>query len=84
MRYAWIDGHRQEFALADLCSALEISVSGYRSLKQGGTPDRLRLTDAQMVALIRAIHAELKGAYGSPRRVRELRAWSFPANKDWG
>lgn len=70
--------------MADLCSALEISVSGYRSLKQGGTPDRLRLTDAQMVALIRAIHAELKGAYGSPRRVRELRAWSFPANKDWG
>jgi len=34
-----------------------------------------------MVALIRAIHAELKGAYGSPRMVRELRARGLPASK---
>jgi hypothetical protein len=26
-----------------------------------------------MLALIRAIHAEFKGSYGSPRMVRELR-----------
>ena len=82
MKYAWIDAHRQEFALADLCAALETSVSGYRAWKRGGTPDRQRLTDSQMVALIRAIHAELKGAYGSPRMVRELRARGFPASKE--
>jgi transposase InsO family protein len=40
-----------------------------------------RLTDAQMLALIRAIHAELKGAYGSPRITEELRARGFPAGK---
>jgi len=34
-----------------------------------------------MLALIRAIHAELKGAYGSPRMVRELRARGFSASK---
>lgn len=34
------------------------------------------------LALIRAIHAELKGAYGSPRMVRELRARGFSASKD--
>jgi putative transposase len=39
----------------------------YRSWKRGGTPERKRLTDAQMLALIRAIHAGLKGAYGSAR-----------------
>lgn len=29
-----------------------------------------------------AIHAELKGAYGSPRMVRELRGRGFPASKE--
>lgn len=82
MRYAWIDAHRQEFPLADLGAALEVSISGYRAWKRGGIPDRQRLTDSQMVALIRAIHAELKGAYGSPRMVRELRARGFPASKE--
>lgn len=82
MRYAWIDAHRQEFPLADLCAALEVSISGYRAWKRGGLPDRRRLTDRQRVALIRAIHAELQGAYGSPRRVRELRARGFPASKE--
>jgi len=44
MRYAWIDAHRQEFPLADLCAALEVSISGYRAWKRGGIPDRQRLT----------------------------------------
>ena len=34
-----------------------------------------------MLALIRTIHAELKGAYGSPRMTRELRDRGFPASK---
>ena len=34
-----------------------------------------------MLTLIRALHAELKGAYGSPRMVREIRARGFPASK---
>lgn len=55
------------------------SASGYRSWKHGGKPNGKRLTDAQMLALIQAIHIEFKGAYGSPRMVRELR---FPASKE--
>jgi putative transposase len=34
-----------------------------------------------MLTLIRAIHAELKGAYGSPRMVREIRGRGCPASK---
>ena len=34
-----------------------------------------------MLALIKAIHAEFKGAYGSPRMVKELRSRGFPASK---
>jgi transposase InsO family protein len=82
VKYAWIDSQRQAFDLAELCDVLGVSVSGYRAWKRGGTPDRKRLTDAQTLALIRAIHAELKGAYGSPRMVRELRDRGFSASKE--
>ena len=58
-----------------------MSLSGYQAWKRGGTPNRKRLTDARLLALIRVVHAELKGAYGSPRMVREIRGRGFPASK---
>ena len=67
MKYAWIAEQGKSFVLSEICEALDVSVSGYRAWTRGGTPDRKRLTDSQMLALIRAIHAELKNAYGSPR-----------------
>ena len=82
MKYAWIDAHGKAFALTEMCTVLDVSISGYRAWKRGGTPDRKWLTDAQMLAVIRAIHAELKGAYGSPRMVRELRLRGFSAGKE--
>jgi len=82
VKYAWIAEQSQVFPLTEMCDVLDVSVSGYRAWKRGGTPDRQRLTDSQMLALIRAIHAELKGAYGSPRMVRELRARDFSASKE--
>ena len=81
MKYAWIDTQRKDYGLDTMCSVLEVSVSGYRSWKRGGKPNRKRLTDAQMLALIQAIHAAFKGIYGSPRMVRELRSRGFPASK---
>ena len=82
MKYARIDAQRQAFPLSEMCDVLKVSPSGYRAWKRGGMADRQRLTDSQMLTLIRAIHAELKGAYGSPRMVRELRTRGFPASKD--
>ena len=82
MKYAWIDEQRKVYELDVMCKVLDVSESGYRAWKRGGKPDRKRLTDAQMLALIRAIHKELKGAYGSPRMVKELRGRSFSASKD--
>jgi putative transposase len=64
-----------------MCETLSVSASGYRAWKRGGSPQRKRLTDAQLLALIKAIHQEFKGAYGSPRMVRELRGRGFPASK---
>jgi putative transposase len=82
VRYAWIDGQRQAYPLPALCATLAVSVSGYRAWRRGGSPKRKRLSDAQMLVLIQAIHQQLKGAYGSPRMVRELRARGFPAGKE--
>jgi transposase InsO family protein len=82
VKYAWIAGQGKAFSLVEMCDVLDVSISGYRAWKRGGKSDRKRLTDSQMLALIRAIHAELKGAYGSPRMVRELRARGFSASKE--
>ena len=82
MKYAWIENQRKEFGLDEMCTVLNVSVSGYRAWKRGGKPARKRLTDAQMLMLIRSIHAEFGEIYGSPRMVRELRARDFPASKE--
>ena len=82
MKYAWMDAQIKAHALTEMCTALDVSISGYRAWKRGGCADRKRLTNAQMLAVIRAIHVELKGAYGSPRMVRELRKRGFTAGKE--
>jgi putative transposase len=82
VKYAWIGAHIKRFALIECALCSRWSVSGYRAWKRGGKPDRKRLTDDQMLAVIRAIHAELKSAYGSPRMMRELRLRCFTAGKE--
>ena len=67
-----IDAQRREYPLPDMCEVLAVSVSGYRTWRRGGKPDRTRLTDPQVVAVIKSIHAEVKAAYGSRRVHREL------------
>ena len=73
MKYAWIDAQRRDYPLPDMCSVLSVSISGYRAWRNGGTHDSTRLSDAQAVTLIKAIHVEVKGAYGSRRMHRELK-----------
>ena len=84
MKYALIDAQRGAFDLSELCRVVGVSISGYPAWQRGGTPCRQCLSDAQLLALIEAIHAEVKGAYGSPRLVRELRARGSPASKGAG
>ena len=82
MKYAWIEGQRQAYPLPAMCTTLAVSISGYRAWKRGGSSTQKRLTDAQLLALIQTIHHELKGAYGSPRMLREVRERGFPAGKE--
>ena len=50
MKYAWMEVQRTDYTVDEMCKVLAVSESGYRAWKQGGTPDRTRLTDAQMLA----------------------------------
>lgn len=81
MKYAWIEPHRAIYPLALMCSLLQVSVNGFRAWLRGGSPDRKRLTDAQLVALMGGIQAEVKCAYGSPRMLDELRGRGFRVGK---
>lgn len=81
MKYAWIDGHRDSFALEALCGTLDVSASGFAAWKRGGSVKRW-LTDAQMLVLIRAIFAESDGNYGSPRVYREIKARGLPGSRE--
>lgn len=80
MKYAWIDGARDTYPLAALCRVLSVSTSGFADWKSCDGPTQW-LSDDQLLALIRSIHAEVKGSYGSPRMLEELKARGFPASK---
>ena len=81
MKFAWIDTQCRHYPLSALCEVLDVSINGYRAWKRGGTPERQRLSDVQLLTLIRTIHAQYKGAYGSPRITEEVRSRGFPASK---
>ena len=84
MRYAFIDGQRDSYPTEALCRAMAVSPSGYATWKTTGKPSRQvgkRLSDAQLLTLIRAIHARTKGAYGSPRIFGELKDAGHPVSK---
>lgn len=74
MKYAWIEKHGAVWPVARLCRALGVSASGFKAWRAGGRRSSERLSDAQLLVLIRAIHAQFKGAYGSPRMHEELRS----------
>ncbi len=82
MKYAWIAAQHGDYPLPALCTTLAVSGSGYRAWAHGEKLDWWRLTDAQLLARIRVIHAELKGAYGSPRILRDRRSRGFPAGNE--
>ena len=82
MRYAWREGPRTGDTVDERCRVLAVSERGYRAGPRGGPPDRTRRTEAQRLALLRASHAALTGASGSPRRGRALRGRGGPASKE--
>src|ERR1700735_1585436 len=73
MTFRFIEDHRQHWPVRLLCETLEVSTAGYYAWRQRPTrPQEQRGT--ALVVEIRAIHAEAKARYGSPRIHAELAA----------
>jgi putative transposase len=71
--FRFIEEHRQEWPVRLLCETLEVSPAGYYAWRGRPASARQRRRDALAVE-VRAVHAEAKGRYGSPRVHAELNA----------
>jgi transposase InsO family protein len=73
VKFAFIDAERALWAVAVQCDVFGVSRSGYYAWKRRPEPPRAT-EDAELVVEIKAAHKTGRGAYGSPRVHRELRA----------
>ena len=73
MTYRFIDQHKGHWPVRLLCEALEVSPAGYYAWRGRPASARQRRRDALLVE-VRAVHAEAKARYGSPRVHAELAA----------
>jgi putative transposase len=69
--YRFIEAHKAAFAVQLMCEVLEVSRSGYYEWRDRQPSPRQR-DDARLTTLIRQIHADSRGTYGSPRVHAEL------------
>jgi putative transposase len=73
MTFRFIEDHRGHWSVRLLCETLEVSTAGYYAWRERPTSAREQRRDVLAVE-IRAIHAEVKARYGSPRIHAELAA----------
>ena len=73
MTYRFIDQHKDQWPVRLLCDTLEVSPAGYYAWRQRPASEQQQRRDT-LVDEIRAIHAEVKARYGSPRIHAELLA----------
>jgi putative transposase len=71
MTYRFIDQHKDQWPVRLLCETLEASPAGYYAWRHCPRSAQEQRRDALLVE-IRAIHAEFKARYGSPRIHAEL------------
>jgi putative transposase len=77
VKCAWIAGHKASWPVTLSCEVLEVSTSGYfehqrRRAQDAPSKPGGRVGNENLLANIRAIHAEVKGEYGWPRMWKEL------------
>ena len=73
MTYEFITDNTDEFPVAWMCEALDVSASGYFAwLTRPASEAQTRRE--KLVAAIEQVHADVKARYGSPRMTAELNA----------
>ena len=72
MRYVCIDRRRNQYPVRMMCRVLKVSPSGYYAWRVRPESHRAN-TDRQLTRVIRRLHADSKGVYGSPRIQADLK-----------
>lgn len=71
MSYGFIQQHRDQWPVSQMCDALGVSTTGYYSWLSRDASSRQQQRD-KLAVEIEAIHGEVKARYGSPRIHAEL------------
>jgi putative transposase len=72
VRYAWIEQHRDDYAVSRMCRLLLVSRTGYLQWRRRPPSVRAQ-SNARLDAQVAAMHAASKRSYGRPGIVRGLR-----------
>ena len=72
MKHRLIGAEKAQHPVSLLCEVLGVSRSGFHAWLRR-TPSKRWVSDVRLAELIRQIHAESDGTYGSPRIHAELR-----------
>ena len=79
MIFSFIAQHKQTWPVTLLCGALSVSTSGFYAWLSRPQSEQERRRQA-ILTEIRAVHAEFKQRYGSPRIAAELQARGVPCS----
>ena len=77
MIFSFIEQHRHTWPVTTMCDTLGVSPQGFYAWRSRPQCDQQRRRDALLVE-IRAVHAEVKERYGSPRIAAELASKGVP------
>jgi transposase InsO family protein len=75
--FPFIERHKDVWPVTVLCDTLGVSTQGFYAWRSRPKSERQQRRDALLVE-IRAVHAEVKERYGSPRMAAELQAKGVP------
>jgi len=76
VKYAFIQGHQDEFRVTTMCRVLRVHRSGFYAWARQPVSARQR-EDQRLVKMIRSSYATSSGIYGSPRIHRDLGEWGI-------
>jgi putative transposase len=80
VRYTCIHRRRRHYPIQMMCRSMRVSPSGYYAWRVRPESNRAR-SDRELTRLIRLIHAESDGTYGSPRIHAELKEGGIPCGE---
>jgi len=81
MRFQFIDDHRDEFPVRQMCKVLEVSPSGYYAWRER-PPSKREMANRKLTEKIKDAFEESGGTYGSPRIYQVMRNLGLMCSKN--